>query len=209
MGQVVEISRRRKQARSNNLRNVPPGRRRNTELRSREYLLPDEVGAMVDQAGKVGRHPVRDRTLILSMYRHGFRVSELIDLKWDQVDFRNAEMHVRRLKNGTPSVHPIKGDELRLLRKVKRECASRFVFVSERGLPLSRSAVAPIVKRAGTTSEIGLSVHPHMLRHACGYYLANKNVDTRTIQAYLGHRSIQHTVRYTELAPGRFSSLWD
>ena len=106
-------------------------------------------------------------------------------------------------------MHPVKGDELRLLRKLKREYDSKFVFISERGLPLSRSAVAAIVKRAANNAEIGLAVHPHMLRHACGYYLANKNVDTRTIQAYLGHRSIQHTVRYTELAPGRFSDLWD
>ena len=116
------------------------------------------------------------------MYRHGLRASELIDLKWNQVDFKNAEMHVKRKKSGTPSVQPVKGDELRLLRKLKREYSSKFVFVSERGLPLSRSAVAAIVKRAGTLSEVQLAVHPHMLRHACGYYLANKGVDTRTIQ---------------------------
>ena len=118
-------------------------------------------------------------------------------------------MHIKRLKSGTPSVHPIKGDELRLLRKVKREYDSKFVFISERGLPLSRSGIAAIVKRAADIAEIVLKVHPHMLRHATGYFLANKNIDTRTIQAYLGHRSIQHTVRYTELAPGRFSDLWD
>ncbi len=191
------------------MRNVAPGRRKNADLRSREYLTPDEVKSLVEQAGKVGRHTVRDRTLILAMYRHGLRVSELIELKWNQVDFKQAEMHVKRLKSGTPAVHPIKGDELRLLRKVKREYDSKFVFISERGLPLSRSAIATVVKRAAERAEIALKVHPHMLRHACGYYLANKNVDTRTVQAYLGHRSIQHTVRYTELAPGRFSHLWD
>ncbi len=209
MGQVVEIARRRKRARTNVKRKVPPGRRKNADLRTREYLTPDEVSALVKHAGGVGRHRTRDRTLILALYRHGLRVSEAIDLKWTQVDFKQAEMHVRRLKGGTPAVHPVKGDELRLLRKLKREYDSKFVFISERGLPLSRSAVAAIVKRAATNAEIGLAVHPHMLRHACGYYLANKNVDTRTIQAYLGHRSIQHTVRYTELAPGRFSDLWD
>jgi len=209
MGQVVEIARRRKRARTNVKRKVPPGRRKNADLRTREYLTPDEVTALVKHAGSVGRHRTRDRTLILALYRHGLRVSEAISLKWDQVDFKRAEMHVRRLKGGTPAVHPIKGDELRLLRKLKREYESAFVFVSERGLPLSRSAVAAIVKRAGNNAEIELKVHPHMLRHACGYYLANKNIDTRTIQAYLGHRSIQHTVRYTELAPGRFSDLWD
>jgi len=209
MGQVVEIRRRRKQARTNQLRNDPPGRRKNADLRSREYLTPDEVSALVTHAGKVGRHRSRDRALILALYRHGLRVSEAIDLKWDQVDFKQAEMHVRRLKGGTPAVHPIKGDELRLLRKLKREYESKFVFVSERGLPMSRSAVAAIVKRAGDMSDVELSVHPHMLRHACGYYLANRGVDTRTIQAYLGHKAIQHTVRYTELAPGRFNNLWD
>lgn len=209
MGQVVEIARRRKRARTSKLRNVPPGRRTNAELRDREYLLPDEVAALAAHAGMVGRHPVRDRTIILAMYRHGLRVSELIDLKWSQVDFRHAELHVKRKKNGTPSVHPIKGDELRLLRRLKREYQSKFLFVSERGAPLSRSAIAAIVKRAGKLAEVQLAVHPHMLRHACGYYLANKGVDTRTIQAYLGHRAIQHTVRYTELAPGRFSDLWD
>jgi len=209
MGQVIEIRRRRKRARTNQLRSVPPGRRKNADLRTREYLIPDEVSSLVKHAGSVGRHRTRDRALILTLYRHGLRVSEAISLKWDQVDFKRAEMHVRRLKGGTPAVHPIKGDELRLLRKLKREYDSAFVFVSERGLPLSRSAVAAIVKRAAEYAEIGLKVHPHMLRHACGYYLANKNIDTRTIQAYLGHRSIQHTVRYTELAPGRFSELWD
>jgi type 1 fimbriae regulatory protein FimB/type 1 fimbriae regulatory protein FimE len=209
MGQVIEIARRRKRARNNEKRNVPPGRRKNADLRSREYLLAEEVSALTAQAGKVGMHQTRDRTIILTMYRHALRVSELIDFKWSQVDFKSAEMHVKRKKNGTPSVQPIKGDELRLLRKLKREYQSKFVFVSERGLPLSRSAIAAIVKRAGELSEVALAVHPHMLRHACGYYLANKGVDTRTIQAYLGHRAIQHTVRYTELAPGRFSELWD
>ncbi len=209
MGQVVEIACRGKRVSSNVLRNVPPGRRKNVDLRTREYLTPDEVTALVSHAGKVGRHKTRDRTLILALYRHGLRVSEAIDLKWTQVDFKQAEMHVRRLKGGTPSVHPIKGDELRLLRKVERQYDSKFVFVSERGLPMSRSAIAAIVKRAAKRAEVALAVHPHMLRHACGYYLANKGVDTRTIQAYLGHRSIQHTVRYTELAPGRFSDLWD
>ena len=209
MGQVVDLARRTKRGQSNKMRSHAPGRPKNAELRTREYLLPDEVKSMVARAGALGRHRTRDRTIILTMYRHGLRVSELIDLKWEQIDFKQAEMHVKGLKNGTQSVQPIKGDELRLLRKLNREYDSKFVFVSERGLPLSRSAVAAIVKRAAEYAEVGLAVHPHMLRHRCGYYLANKGVDTRTIQAYLGHRSIQHTVRYTELAPGRFSDLWD
>ena len=157
MGQVVEIARRRKRARTNVKHNVPPGRRKNADLRSREYLTPDEVLALVKHAGSVGRHKTRDRTLILALYRHGLRVSEAIELKWDHVDFKRAEMHVRRLKGGTPAVHPIRGDELCLLRKLRREYDSKYVFVSERGLPLSRSAVAAIVKRAGDRAEIGQS----------------------------------------------------
>jgi type 1 fimbriae regulatory protein FimB/type 1 fimbriae regulatory protein FimE len=191
------------------VRSVPPGRRKNAELRSREYLTPDEVAALITHAGKVGRHGIRDRALILVAYRHGLRVSELTALKWNQVDFQSAEMHVKRLKGGTGSVQPIKGDELRLLRKVKREYESKYVFVSERGAPLSRSAVAAIVRRAGELSKIEDPVHPHMLRHATGFYLANKGVPTRTVQAYLGHKSIQHTVRYCELAAGQFEDLWD
>jgi type 1 fimbriae regulatory protein FimB/type 1 fimbriae regulatory protein FimE len=206
MGQVIEIARRRKRARTNKVRSVPPGRRKNAELRSREYPTPDEVAALITHAGKVGRHGIRDRAIILTLYR----VSELINLRWSQVDFKRAEMHVRRKKNGTPSVQPILDDELRSLRKVKREYDAKFVFVSEREAPLSRSSVARIVERAAEVAGLGeLKVHPHMLRHGTGYYLANRNTDTRTIQAYLGHRSIQHTVRYTELAPGRFSDLWD
>ena len=91
MGQVVEIARRRKRARTNVKRNVPPGRAKNADLRTREYLTPDEVSALVKHAGSVGRHKTRDRTLMLTLYRHGLRVSELIDLKWTQVDFKQAE----------------------------------------------------------------------------------------------------------------------
>ncbi len=212
MSQVIDLNERRNRK---NLppatvkRDVPPGRPRNIDLRSREYLLPAEVARLVEQAGKVGRHRHRDKCMMLTAYRHGLRVSELVNLFWNQIDFRNAQMHVHRIKSGTPAVHPIKGDELRLLRKLKDRYESAFVFTSERGLPLSRSTIANVMSRAGRNAELGFPVHPHMLRHACGYYLANRGVDTRTIQAYLGHRSIQHTVRYTELAPGRFNNLWD
>jgi type 1 fimbriae regulatory protein FimB/type 1 fimbriae regulatory protein FimE len=209
MPQVIDLNERRDRTRTNVKRNLPPGRPKNVDLRTREYLLPSEVQRLVLEAGKAGRHRHRDKCMLLTCFRHGLRVSELINLFWSQVDFENAQMHVHRIKSGTPAVHPIRGDELRLLRKLKDQYESAFVFTSERGLPLSRSAIANIMTRAGRNAEIGFPIHPHMLRHACGYYLANRGVDTRTIQAYLGHRSIQHTVRYTELAPGRFNNLWD
>jgi type 1 fimbriae regulatory protein FimB/type 1 fimbriae regulatory protein FimE len=142
------------------------------------------------------------------MFRHGLRVSEAVDLKWEQIDFKSARIHVNRLKNGTDSTHPLDGVELRALRKLKREYEGPFVFVTERGGPLTRSTVNKMIERAGRKAGLELSVHPHMLRHACGYYLANKGMDTRLIQDYLGHKSITHTVRYTQLAADRFTGLW-
>ena len=186
-----------------------PTRPKNRDVRSREHLLRDEVDALIKAADQVGRHRLRDRALILVAYRHGLRVSELVGLKWDQIDLKRAQMHVNRLKNGSPATHPIEGDELRLQRRLQREYPdSPFLFTTERGGPLTRSTVAKIISRAGLDADFTFPVHPHMLRHGTGFYLANKGVPTRTIQAYLGHKSIQHTVRYTELSSNAFRGLW-
>jgi len=140
--------------------------------------------------------------MILIAFRHGLRGAELVDLRWDQVDLgRNACLHVRRVKNGMPSVHPLQGDEMRALRELKRSADSTFVFVSERGAPFTRAGFAKMVARLSVEAKFKFGVHPHMLRHACGYVLANRGHDTRAPQAYLGHKNIQHTVRYTELSP--------
>lgn len=193
----------------NNILRKVPSRPKNRDVRSREHLLPSEVDSLIKAAGQVGRHRLRDRTLILVAYRHGLRVSELVGLRCDQIDIKRAQMHVNRLKNGSPSTHPIEGDELRLLRRLQREYPeSPFVFTTERGGPLTRSTVSKMIHRAGESAGLAFPVHPHMLRHSTGYYLANKGVPTRTIQAYLGHRSIQHTVRYTELSSKAFKGLW-
>ena len=148
--------------------------------------------------------------MILVAFRHGLRVSELVDLRWDQLDFQAATLHVRRVKQGTPATHPIVGDELRALRRLQREQEpkSAFVFTSERGSPFSAAGFARMVERAGTVAKLGFKAHPHMLRHATGYALANKGHDTRALQAYLGHKNIQHTVRYTELSSTRFKNFW-
>lgn len=208
MTKVVALNGKAESTPDNVLRKVP-SRPKNNEVRSREYLLPDEVKALINVAGRVGRHRLRDRALILVAYRHGLRVSELVGLRWDQVDFRRAQMHINRLKNGSPATHPIEGDELRQLRRLKREYAdTAFVFTTERGGPLTRSTVSKLISRAGQDAGLPFPVHPHMLRHGTGYYLANRGVPTRTIQAYLGHRSIQHTVRYTELSSKAFQNLW-
>jgi integrase len=185
-------------------RTVTPRRLPNKDLR-REHLTKAEVERLM-KAAQRNRHGHRDATMILVAYRHGLRSSELVDLRWEQVDFRTATLHVRRAKQGTPSTHPILGDELRALRRLQREQEpkSPFVFTSERGAPFTTAGFA----RTGTEAKLGFKAHPHMLRHACGYALANKGHDTRALQAYLGHRNIQHTVRYTEMSPKRFKDFW-
>jgi len=190
-------------------RTVRPKRLPNSDLRTREYLTAGEVERLIT-AAKGSRWSHRDAAMILVTYRHGLRASELLDLRWDQVDFRTGTLHVRRVKQGTPSTHPILGDELRALRRLQREQKrkSPFVFTSERGAPFTTAGFARMVERAGVEAKLGFKAHPHMLRHACGYALANKGHDTRALQAYLGHRNIQHTVRYTELAPTRFKDFW-
>jgi integrase len=126
--------------------------------------------------------------MILVAFRHGLRAAEVCDLRWDQVDFDAAILHVRRVKNGTPSTHPLLGDEMRALRRLQRECdASPFVFVSERGAPFTTAGFARMVERAAA-ARLELKAHPHMLREACGYALANRGYDTRDIQVWLGHR---------------------
>jgi integrase len=186
-----------------------PSRPANGELRTREYLTQGEVAKLI-AATKHSRYPQRDATLIGVIYRHGLRAAEACDLEWSQVDFDTATLHVRRVKNGKPATHPIKGDELRALRQLRREQdpPSLFVFCSERGTPFTTDALNRLVKRLGEKTNLGFPIHAHMLRHSCGYALANAGHDTRAIQDWLGHRSIQHTVRYTELTPTRFRDFW-
>jgi integrase len=190
-------------------RTVVPKRPPNADLRTREHLTETEVERLMDAARK-NRWGHRDGTMIVVAYRHGLRPAELVDLRWDQIDFASGTPHVRRVKRGTPSTHPILGDELRALRRLQREQQpkSPFVFTSECGAPFSTSGFARMIERAGRQARLGFKAHPHMLRHACGYALANKGHDTRALQAYLGRRNIQHTVRYTELSPTRFRDFW-
>ena len=182
---------------------LPPKRIRNAALRSREYLTEAEVERLMRTARQRGRYGVSDAAMIQTAYRYGLRVSELCALRWDQVDFVQGLLHVSRRKNGTPSVHPLRGPELRLLRQVKRDSLpSAYVFVSERDGPMTAAGFRKLLARTGRAAGFGFGVHPHMLRHACGYKLANDGCDARAIQHYLGHKSIQHTVRYTRRSSG-------
>ena len=132
-------------------RTVTPRRRPNAELRTREHLTEAEVNKLIT-AAKGNRYGHRDATMLLIAFRHGLRASELVDLRWNQIDFgRNAALHVRRVKSGTPSTHPIQGDELRALRQLQREQdpPSAFVFLTERGAPFTVAGFARMMERAG------------------------------------------------------------
>ncbi len=183
-------------------------RRPNAELRTREHLTADEVERLIE-AATGNRQGYRDALMMLLAFRHGLRAAEVCDLRWEQINFASATLHVRRVKNGTPATHPPTGRELRALRRHQRESVkSAFVFVSERGAPLSAPGFSRMVERAGHAAKLGIKVHAHMLRHACGYALANAGHDTRSLQAYLGHRNIQNATRYAALAPDRFRGFW-
>ena len=177
--------------------------------RTREYLTSAEVEGLMAAARKSSRYGHRDATMILLAYRHGLRASEVSDLQWHQVELTAGRLHVRRSKRGTPSVHPIQGDELRALRRLQREQPpGPYIFCSERGGPMTAKSFHTLIARLGERAGMVFPIHPHMLRHGCGYALANAGHDTRAIQAWMGHKNIQHTVRYTELAPDRFKHFW-
>ena len=190
-------------------RTVTPRRPRNADLREREYLTPKEVDRLQDAARKHSRYGHRDATAILIAYRHGLRASELCELTWNMIELDGGRIHVRRAKNGVDSTHPLTGKEIRALRQLRREnLQSRYVFNTERGGPVTRDWFLKMVRRTGELAKLPFPIHPHMLRHACGFKLANDGHDTRALQHYLGHKNIQHTVRYTELSPARFRDFW-
>jgi hypothetical protein len=183
-------------------------RAKNRDCRQREYLRPDEVEHVLT-AAKQSSAPLRNQCLVLTSYRHGLRVGEAVDLRWTQIDFESSQLHVKRLKNGTAVVHPIEADELKLLKKLKRETGTLpWVFVSRLRAAMTTRAANMIVTELGQAAKLEFPIHFHMLRHSCGFYLASRGYDTRLIQDWLGHKNIQHTVRYTALTPSRFEGLW-
>lgn len=179
------------------------------DRQGRDFLTPSEITQLLD-AAKTGRHGVRDHALLLTMYRHGYRVSELCEATLNDLSLAEAHIWVRRKKGSMSTQQPIEGDELSALRRYlrTRSLNQRWLFLSERNGPLTRNAVYYLVRRAGEKSGLPFPVHPHMLRHSCGYYLANKGYDLRLIQDYLGHRNPTHTARYTRTASTRFQGLW-
>lgn len=171
-----------------------------------KFLELHEVDKL-SKAAKRGRYPHRDYCLVMIMFYHGLRCSEVASLQWSQIDFKTSNLRVWRSKGGDPTTQPIKGPELRALRELRRQWPdTAYVFTSERGAPLSKRAVRHIITKAAVEADIE-GVSSHTMRHSCGYYLANLGHDTRMIQGYLGHRSINSTVRYTALSPKRFESI--
>ncbi len=185
-------------------------RQKNSVLRSREYFFPEEIEILLESTRKSPRYGHRNYTLVLISFRHGLRVSEAHDLRWAQIDFNLKKIHVNRVKRGQPSIHPLRADEIKALLKLKKESIEhKYVFLSERHKPLSIRSMQSILEITGRKANFDFPVHFHMLRHSCGFYLANRGIDTRAIQDYLGHTNITHTVGYTKLVSTRFDNFFD
>ncbi len=194
------------------MRPVAKGRKPNGQYRTREHLTETEVHKLLN-ALKQNRYGQRDWLIGLMIYRHGLRVSEACDLRWDDVDLAQRTIIVRRLKGSTDSSHYLERDELAALKRLKREQAeegnSSYVFVNERGQPFGRMGIGRMIERAGEAAGLlPFRVHVHMLRHSTGYALANRGMDTRRLQHFLGHASITNTVRYTAMSPEPFKDIW-
>jgi integrase len=187
-------------------------RHKNTQYRSREYLTPDEINELLAAAQTGRKFRDRNYALILLMFRHGLRVGEAASLKWDAISFTDKTIYINRLKNSQSGNHPLLPDELEILQILRKRYKqdSFHVFVGERGEAMTGGAIAKVIQRLGKIAKLDIKVHPHMMRHSCGYWLANQGATTRDIQEYLGHRNIQHTVRYTSLNAERFRSFnWE
>ena len=181
-------------------------------MNERKHLSGREFARLLE-AVRGSRNEVRDRGLVLLMFRHRLRVSEACGLVLVQVDIESRILHVARLKGGLSTTHPLRGDEIRaikawLVERSRMKAPGRSFFLSEQRKPLHRSTVNLLLRKYGEKAKLPVAVHPHMLRHACGFALADQGADTRLIQDYLGHRNIQHTVRYTATNPARFEKLW-
>ncbi len=178
----------------------------------RIHLVVAEVDKLL-AAVKGARHEARDRCLLLLLFRHGLRVSEACALRLSQVDLAARVLHVARLKHGLSTTHPLRGDEIRametwLAARTQMHPETDAFFVTERRGPFSRKTTWKMIRDYGRLAGLSVEAHPHMLRHACGFALADQGADIRVIQDYLGHRNIQHTVKYTAPNPVCFGKLW-
>ncbi len=178
--------------------------------KKRNFVTEDELGRLIE-ATKQSRYRWRNTALLLVMFRHGLRVSELVSLRLKDLDLKNGRVWIERQKGSLSTEQPLEADELRSLKRYLKEKyrpALPWVFLTERGEQFTRQGVAYLVGKIGENAKLGFHLHPHMLRHGCGYALANRGFDTRLIQDYLGHRDPRHTAKYTRTAAERFEGLW-
>lgn len=189
--------------------NKPSQKRRKVKSDSPKHITEGEFLQMLKGA-KAGRHAVRDAALLRLVFEHGLRASELARARRVDVKLKEARFNCKRLKGSLSTQHPLSADALKAVKAYLRTRADSLpqLFVTERGEPFSRQGlhylIGAIAKRAGLHH-----VHPHMLRHGCGFALANRGRDTRLIQDFLGHRDIRNTVIYTATAAHRFEGIWD
>jgi site-specific recombinase XerD len=207
--QIVPL---RKAKSKRNATSSPTGRKANEAYRVREHLTEAEMDKLL-AALKRNRHGHRDWLIGLLIYRHGLRVSEACDLRWNDIDLAKRTVIVRRIKGSADSSHYLERDEHEALGELWRAHAksglkSDYVFVNERAQPFGRMGIARMIERAGEAAKLSFPVHVHMLRHSTGYALASRGMDTRRLQHYLGHASITNTVRYTAMSPEPFKDIW-
>jgi integrase len=187
-----------------------PRTRKTAARRKRDYVLPNEVDRLLKAATSTGRHAHRNYTLILLGYRHGLRLSELIDLRWSMIDFKRKTLRVSRALNGIDTVHPLGKKELQALRKLRKDYPrSAYLFITDSGRQLGQRTASRIVAEAGERAGLRFHLSPSMLRHGCGHALANAGHSIVAVQHYLGHRDIRHTMRYTELPEHPFKGFWN
>jgi site-specific recombinase XerD len=194
-------------ARKKPARPAPPLRRKNKSVRAVEYMERSKVKKLMEAAASIGRYGHRDATMILIAYRHGLRAYEIVDmLGWHQVDLEDKSISIHRCKKSKDTNHTLEKDEVAALKKLGPQ-SSGPVFVNERGGRMSVNSFHKIVQRAGIKAGLGPKIHPHMLRHSCGYDMTERGIPTRLIQEWLGHKNIRHTVQYTAVGSGQFKKV--
>ncbi|AEG95414.1 MULTISPECIES: tyrosine-type DNA invertase [Klebsiella] len=186
----------------------------NSDIKKRNFLTQNEIESLLNAANS-GPHAARNYCLTLLCFIHGFRASEICRLRISDIDLRSKCIYIHRLKKGFSTTHPLLNKEIQALKRwldIRDEypqSTSEWLFLSRKGNPLSRQQFYQIISASGDQAGLPLEIHPHMLRHSCGFALANMGIDTRLIQDYLGHRNIRHTVWYTASNAGRFYGIWD
>ena len=164
-------------------------------MNNRKHLTPSEVARLLG-ATQQGKHAERDYCLIWMCFIHGCRVSEINRWRLSDIDLEGKSIYIHRLKNGLKVSRTSRGSD------------SDWLFLSEKGIHLSRQRIYWLMRHYSELAGLEVNAHPHMLRHGCGFALADRGIDTRLIQDFLGHKNIQHTVLYTASNARRFKEVW-